>query len=151
MHAASTPLSFGTLVVFTDGTDRAQRVTRDQLYKELDTTDVDVMVIGVGAEVDGGELRAIGRRGAILSKDRAQIATSFERAAARVEAFSKRYYLLGYCSPARAGEHIVRIETTVNGKTGWQEYKFDARGFGPTCDPMRPPAFSVKRPQPHKA
>ena len=63
-------------VVFTDGTDHAHRVTRDQLDKELDATDVDVMVIGVGAEIDASELRAIGRRGAILSKDRTQIATS---------------------------------------------------------------------------
>jgi hypothetical protein len=85
-----------------------------------------------------------------LSKDRTQIATSFEKAAARIEAFSKRYYLLGYCSPARAGEHVVRIETTVDGKTGWQEYKFDARGFGPNCDPTRPPAFSLKRAVPRK-
>jgi hypothetical protein len=30
------------------------------------------MVIGVGAEIDSGELRAIGRNGAILNKDRAK-------------------------------------------------------------------------------
>ncbi len=150
MRSSSTPLTFGTLVVFTDGTDRAQRVTRDQLHRQLDVDDLDILVIGVGAEIDDGELRSIGRNGAIVSKDRAKIATSFEKAAARVEAFSKRYYLLGYCSPARAGEHVVRIETSVDGKTGYQEYKFDARGFGPNCDPNRPPAFNVKRPQPRK-
>src|SRR5262245_43876963 len=78
MHGSSTPLTFGTLVIFTDGTGRAQRVTREQLHKELDATDIDIMVIGVGAEIDAGELRAIGRHGAIVSKDRAQIARSFE-------------------------------------------------------------------------
>jgi hypothetical protein len=150
MRSSSTPLTFGTLVVFTDGTDRAQRVTRDQLHKELQTNDLDIMVIGVGAEIDASELRSIGRSGAIVSKDRAQIATSFEKAAARVEAFSKRYYLLGYCSPARAGEHVVRVETSVHGHSGYQEYKFDAKGFGPNCDPTRAPSFNVRRPQPRK-
>jgi uncharacterized protein YegL len=147
MRSSSTPLMFGTLVVFTDGTDRAQRVTRDQLYKELERSEVDMIAIGVGAEIDGGELRSIGRDGTIATKDRAQIASSFEKAAARIEAFSKRYYLLGYCSPARAGEHVVRVEANVNGKSGAQEYKFNARGFGPNCDPTRPPSFNIKRPQ----
>ena len=143
MAASSTPLTFGTLVVFTDGSDRAQRVSRDQLHKELDANDLDILVIGVGAEVDAGELRSIGRSGAILNKDRAKIAASFEQAAARIEGFSKRYYLLGYCSPARAGKHVVRIATG----NGSLEYPFDATGFGPDCDPNQQPAFSLKRPK----
>lgn len=147
MRSSSAPLTFGTLVVFTDGTDRAQRVPRDKLHETLDNLEIDIITIGVGAEIDGDELESIGRNGAIVSKDRAQIASSFEAAAARVEAFSKRYYLLGYCSPARAGEHVVRIETTANGKTGYADYKFNANGFGPNCDPSRPPAFNIRRPR----
>ena len=143
MAASPTPLTFGTLVVFTDGSDRAQRVSRDQLHKELDANDLDILVIGVGAEVDAGELRSIGRSGAILNKDRAKIAASFDQAAARIEGFSKRYYLLGYCSPARAGKHVVRIATG----NGSLEYPFDATGFGPDCDPNQQPAFSLKRPK----
>jgi len=147
MSSSSTPLTFGTLVVFTDGTDRAGRVPRDQLYEQLDHAGVDILTIGVGAEIDGGELRSIGKNGSIVNKDRAQISASFEAAAARVEAMSNRYYLLGYCSPARAGKHTVRIETNANGKTGSLEYEFDAKGFGPNCDPNRPPSFNVKRPK----
>jgi hypothetical protein len=143
IHAATTPLAFGTLVVFTDGSDRAGRVTRDQLDKELDANDLDILVIGVGAEIDADELRRIGRSGAILNKNRAQIATSFDQAAARIEGLSKRYYLLGYCSPARAGKHVVRIESGG----GSLEYPFDAANFGPQCDPNQPPAFNVKRPK----
>ncbi len=146
--AAQTPLAFGTLVIFTDGSDRAARVTRDQLRKELEKNDLDILVIGVGAEIDGGELRSIGRNGAILTKDRAQIASAFEQAAARIEGFSKRYYLLGYCSPARAGTHVVRIATTAAGGSGSLEYKFDARGFGPNCDPNQPPSFDIHHPKP---
>jgi hypothetical protein len=147
MATSGTPLTFGTLVVFTDGTDRAGRVPRDKLYDTLDKTNIDVMVIGVGSEIDSGELRAIGRNGAILNKDRKQVASSFEAAAARVEAFTKRYYLLGYCSPARAGKHVVRIETAARGQSGALEYEFDAKGFGPNCDPNRPPSFNTRRPR----
>ncbi|HEY5927549.1 MAG TPA: VWA domain-containing protein [Kofleriaceae bacterium] len=148
MRGSSTPLSFGTLVVFTDGTDRAARVPRDKLHDELDKREADIMVIGVGAEIDGGELRAIGRNGAIVSKDRAQISQSFDQMAARIEAMSKRYYLLGYCSPARAGTHVVRVETTVDGATGAVEHEFKADGFTPNCDPNRQPNFDIRRPKP---
>lgn len=147
MSASPTPITFGTLVVFTDGTDRAGRVPRDKLHEQLQDTEFDIIVMGVGAEIDAGELRAIGRDGAIVAKDRTQIAASFQKAAARVEAASKRYYLLGYCSPARAGEHVLRIEARAGGRTGSYEHKFDARGFGPNCDPTRPPAFNIKRPR----
>jgi uncharacterized protein YegL len=147
MAASPTALTFGTLVVFTDGTDRAQRVTRDKLEETLDQAKIDVIVVGVGAEIDESQLHAIGRNGAILSKDRAQIAASFSAAAARVEAFSKRYYLLGYCSPARAGKHVLRIETSANGASGYYEHSFDANGFGPNCDPTRAPSFNLKRPK----
>jgi hypothetical protein len=145
--ASPTPLTFGTLVVFTDGTDRAHRVPRERLHEELALVDFDVLVVGAGAEIDGRELRLIGRDGAILSSDRTQIAALFDRAAARVEAQSRRYYLLGYCSPSRAGEHDVTIEAVVGGKRGELVYRFDARGFGPDCDPTRPPRFDVKRPR----
>jgi len=147
MRSSSLPLTFGTLVVFTDGTDRAHRVPKTKLHEELALAEVDVMVIGVGNELDEAELRIIGKDGAILTKDRAQIASAFEQAAARVEAFSRRYYLLGYCSPARAGAHEVRIETIVDGDAGALGYQFNAAGFGPECDPTRKPSFNLKRPK----
>jgi hypothetical protein len=145
MRSSPLPLTFGTLVVFTDGTDRAHRVPRERVHEELALAEMDVMVIGVGNEIDEGELRSIGKDGAILSKDRAQIAQAFEQMAARVEAHSKRYYLLGYCSPARAGDHEVTIETAHGGNRGALAYRFSAASFGPDCDPTRKPSFSLRR------
>jgi len=148
MAGSPTPLTFGSLVVFTDGTDRAQRVKREQLHRELQAaTGISILAIGVGAEIDQKELGAIGRDGFIYSADRAQIASVFDQAAARIEAYSRRYYLLGYCSPARAGEHDLRIEASAEGRSGSLQYRFRADGFGPDCDPKRPPAFNVKRPR----
>ena len=60
---------------------------------------------------------------------------------------SKRYYLLGYCSPARAGDHQVRIEANYDGKSGSLTYDFNAKGFKPNCNPEKKPRFNIRRPR----
>lgn len=142
------PLRFGTLVVFTDGTDQAHRVSNNDVHATLDRVDFETFVIGVGAEIDEKELRAIGRSGSDLSRDPGSLGPSFDRVAARIEGFSKRYYLLSYCSPARAGTHDLRIEPfTSEGAWGALTYQFKADGFGPNCDPNRKPAFDIRKPR----
>ena len=68
--------------------------------------------------------------------------------AAKIEAHTKRFYLLSYCTPARKGEHLVRIEATRKDpkETGLLEYRFIADGFGPPpdCDHNTPPTFDMK-------
>jgi hypothetical protein len=148
LEKATVPLRFGTLVIFTDGTDQAHRVSHEALMSALDAVNFQVFVIGVGAEVDESELRAIGRSGAALSKNPGEVATSFDQITARVEGYSKRFYLLSYCSPSRAGEHELRVEPfTPDGKKGSVTYRFNAEGFGPQCDPNRKPAFDVRHPR----
>ncbi|MEW5742549.1 MAG: VWA domain-containing protein [Myxococcota bacterium] len=147
LEKSPVPLRFGTLVVFTDGTDHANRATRDQARQAIDSVDFDTFMIGVGAEIDEDGLRALSRSGAALSKDPSTVGAQFERIAERIEGFSKRFYLLSYCSPARAGRHRLTIEPfTPSGATGKLEHEFDATGFGPECDPNRKPAFDVRRP-----
>ncbi len=142
------PLRFGTLVIFTDGTDHAHRLTHEQLMSALDDVTFDIFVIGVGAEIDENELKAIGRNGSALSRDPTAVGRSFDEIAARIEGYSKRFYLLSYCSPARAGEHELRVEPFLaDGKSGALEYTFNAAGFGPNCDPNRKPNFDVLKPR----
>ncbi|HUB10134.1 MAG TPA: VWA domain-containing protein [Myxococcales bacterium] len=139
-------LALGTLVVFTDGTDHAARVTHDALMDALDKTDVSVLVIGVGSEIDENELSAIGRDGTSLSKDPGATERAFGDIATRIDGYAKSFYLLSYCSPARAGEHELTIEpVTADGKSGSLTYRFSAAGFGPDCDPTRKPSFDVHR------
>lgn len=147
MEHASVPLRFGTLVVFTDGTDRAHRVSNDDLHKALEGTDLDVFAIAVGDEIDESEIRRVGRSGSFTSKKREDIARGFDEIAARIEGYSKRYYLLSYCSPSRAGKHDVEVEANKDGKSGRLRYQFDASGFAPNCDPNTKPAFNVHRPR----
>lgn len=148
LEKSPTPLRFGTLVVFTDGTDHAHRATRTEARRAIDSVDFDVFLIGVGAEIDEDGLRALSKSGAALSKDPATVGAQFDAIASRIEGYSKRFYLLSYCSPSRAGQHRLTVEPfTPDGLSGRVEALFDATGFGPECDPNRKPAFDVHRPR----
>lgn len=144
-------LKFGTLVVFSDGTDRAARITREQMRQELakeDYVHFEVFAVGVGAEISKGELEDIGRDGTELVSDRAKVKESFEKIAERIESHMKRFYLLSYCTPSRNGVHTVRIEVETKESTrgsGSLEYQFDATAFGPPpdCNPERAPNFRL--------
>ena len=136
-------------MVFTDGTDRARRVLRPDLDKALEEAqnkDTSLYVIGVGKEIDSGELRNIGRTASFLSTDPAALAKAFETIASRVEAYTKSFYLMSYCSPARAQEHDLKVETGSGLSKGDLSYHFDATGFGPNCDSNRMPKFDIHRP-----
>jgi len=149
MSQSPVPLRFGTLVVFTDGTDHAARVSRDALHTALDDVDVEIYAIAVGSEVNDQEIRAIGRNGTFTSKNPEDIRRGFDEIGARIEGYSRRYYLLSYCSPARAGQHNVEIEAVKGSTHGRLGYDFKADGFGPNCDPNQKPAFNVRRPRMH--
>jgi hypothetical protein len=147
MEHAPVPLRFGTLVVFTDGTDRAHRAGPDDVQRALDGAGFETYVIGVGQEVDKRQLSRIGRSGTFASQNRGDVQKGFDEIGARIEASSKRYYLLSYCSPSRAGEHEVEIEAVAHGTAGRMRYRFNAAGFGPNCDPNQRPAFDVRHPR----
>jgi hypothetical protein len=146
------PLKFGTLVLFTDGTDRAARVTREAMKEEIGDkkyADYEMLAIGVGAEIEKAHLEDIGRDGTELASDQAKVKDAFDRTAAKIEAHTKRFYLLSYCTPARKGDHEVKIvaKTKDPEGSGALEYRFNANGFGPPpdCDPKTPPAFDMKK------
>jgi hypothetical protein len=146
------PLRFGTLVVFTDGTDRAARVSQADMLSAVSESKYSVFAIGLGAEIDEEELDGIGRDGTAMATDKGAVVEAFDAVAERVEKKTRSYYLLSYCSPARAQEHVVRIEavtTTTNKKGKEKEARgdlttgFDATGFEPDCDPNTPPDFDI--------
>jgi hypothetical protein len=148
---ATQPLKFGTLVVFTDGTDRAGRVKEDEMEQHIREKPFDVFAIGLGAEMKPEQLQRIGKSGTAMAADKNAIVKAFDDVGARVEARTKSYYLLSYCSPSRAGKHQVRIEAVyqdAQGKsqeTGSLRSDFDATGFAPGCDPNTPPSFDVTK------
>jgi len=151
------PLKFGTLVVFTDGTDRASRVSRSEMKDEIgkdDYREYQLFAIGVGAEIEKSNLGDIGREGTELAQDQSKVKEVFDKVASKIEQQTKRFYLLSYCTPARKGEHEVTVQANrPNPKTsGTVDYKFNADGFGPPpdCDPKTPPTFDLKAVDPSK-
>ena len=144
------PLKFGTLVVFSDGTDRAARVSRREMLDEIAKPDYDrfeIFAVGLGAEMEQYSLAEVGRDGTELAHDKAKVQEAFTKVAERIESHMKRFYLLSYCTPARKGEHRVRIMVSKpEVGTGDLEYTFNADGFGPppACDPERKPTFDLK-------
>jgi hypothetical protein len=149
MEHAPVPLRFGTLVVFTDGTDRAHRASAEDVDRTLDAAGpmFETYVIGAGQEVDAKQLSRIGRSGTFASQNRADVQHGFDEISARIESASKKFYLLSYCSPSRAGEHEVEVEANAAGTSGRLAYRFNASGFGPNCDPNTRPPFDMKHPR----
>lgn len=139
------PLRFATLVIFTDGTDRAHRVTPQKMYETLQASSVNVFVIGLGGEISEQQLARLGRDGFIRATDQDKITAAFDQVARGIESAGKKFYLLSYCSPSRAGQHRLRVDVRYQGKTGSLSHEFNAKGFGPKCDPNQKPRFSLRR------
>lgn len=147
------PLKFGTLAVFSDGADRAARVSRDEMRDAIAKPEYehyDLFAIGIGekAELEQAQLKDIGRNGTEEGSDRSKVKDAFDHIAGRIEAHTKRFYLLSYCTPSRKGEHSVRIDvnTPKVPHKGSLDYQFTADGFGPppSCNPERPPTFDLE-------
>jgi VWFA-related protein len=143
LDQAKVPLRFGTLVVFTDGTDRAARVTYQEMLDAIEASDYSMFAIGVGNEIDDTTLSRIGKTGYIRVDNSAELSDGFKQIGDRIVRHTRRYYLLSYCSPARAGKHKVTVEAVSKGQRGELSYDFDAHGFGPGCDATKPPPFDT--------
>jgi hypothetical protein len=143
MRTSDVPVRFGTLVVFTDGTDRANRVPLQEMVDAVEASPNQVYAIGVGNEIDDSTLSRVGKTGYIRVEDSSASAAAFNEIGERIVRFTKRYYLLSYCTPARAGKHKVTVEAVHDGDKGKLDYAFDADGFEPGCDPNKPPPFDT--------
>jgi len=113
LSGAEHPMRFGTLVVFTDGTDRANRVPRDDMRKAVKDSPHQIFGIGLGTEIQESEIKDIGKSGTAMAGDKTKVVQAFDAIGQKIEAATKSYYLLSYCSPSRAGKHEVRIEAFV--------------------------------------
>ncbi|HWP05025.1 MAG TPA: vWA domain-containing protein [Polyangiaceae bacterium] len=141
------PVELATLVVFAGGPDLAGRTSDDKLYEALEQTKHDVIGIGVGEDVP---YLSFARGGVIHSQNADTLPIAFEEAGARVAATHAKYYLVAYCSPARAGKRSVRLEVVHENKDGDErsgstDLEIDATGFGPGCSSETTPRFERPR------
>jgi hypothetical protein len=138
-EASEAPLRFGTLVVFTDGTDRAHRATRGQALRAVSSADIGMFTIGLGGEVDRDELQELGVDGYVHAEAGDTVVQAFEQIAGHIQLMASAYYLLSYCSPSRAGTHRLEIEAVHGDQRGRASFRFDATDFDSGCDPNTPP------------
>lgn len=129
----------GALVVFTDGSDQAARVSTFEMLERANRSTVRRFTVGLGGEVDDATLKALGRDGSWPVTKSSGLTEAFETVASRVTARANRFYLLEYCSPKRSGEHSVKVvaRTVASDGTalvGGLSRAFDATGFSSGCE-----------------
>lgn len=138
-------LSFATLVVFTDGSDLASRVSKAELKEEIkkatkyakkDDKYIHIFAVGLGDKINRSTLRMIGKEDHFPTNQEQELTSKFAKVANLIEKSSQRYYLFSYCSPARNGEHKLTVKVNDGGlRRGRTSYTFNADGFTPNCDP----------------
>ncbi len=122
----------GTLVVFTDGTDQAGLIEDATAADAVSLAPHHVYSIGLGAEIDPDHLQTLGTAGSVFPNGTTEVADAFNQVGEEIVLDSQRYYVIGYCSPKRSGDHALRLE--VNGLDGTMSGIFNADEFGPGCD-----------------
>jgi hypothetical protein len=145
------PVKLGTLVVFSRGPDLAGRVTSDAVSDALQATKNDVIGVVIGP--DSHQLDFL-PGGVVHAQDGDTLPIAFEEAGSRVVSAHRKYYLVAYCSPARAGGRRVRLEVSYedaegNEKGGDTTYELDATGFTAGCNPETPPRFEHPKSEGH--
>jgi hypothetical protein len=152
-RSSGKPVKLGTLVVFSRGPDLAGRVSGDDLFQALDQTRSDVIGVVIGPDATQRDFLP---GGVVHSQDGDSLPIAFEEAGSKVSAAHRKYYLVAYCSPARAGQRRVRVEVSYtdlegNEKSGDTTYELDATGFGAGCNPDARPRFEHPKPKPESS
>ena len=125
----------GSVVVFTDGADRADLVSFADAERVVSATQHAVFTVGLQTpDLDQPTLDRLGRSGTIRAGDPGQLSKAFSEAAEAVLAQGRNLYVLKYCSSKRANEHTVELVVTDDdGRQGSAVYAFDATGFADGC------------------
>jgi len=122
----------GSLVVFTDGTDQAHIVDDPSLIQAVQESKHKVYSIGLGGETDEEHLLALGKTGSVFPEKSEEVVGAFNQIGEQILLASQRFYVIGYCSPKRNGEHTLSLQ--VGDHVGALQAVFDAEEFGPGCD-----------------
>jgi hypothetical protein len=126
------------MVLMTDGSDEAARVSAATAQGKVNGSQVHVFTVGLAGEVDSQALRSFGKDGYVSAQNASQLGQAFTDIANRIVALSSRFYLLEYCSPKRNGSHQLTLNAAWTGpdKKTWNgslSKTFDATGFQSGC------------------
>lgn len=127
-----------SVVLFTDGRDRANRYLKQDAYNAVATSpnDISWFTLGVGNEINVTDLQTIGRNGFFQAANVTQLTAVFKQIALVVNNEANSYYLFEYCSPIRNGANntlVIEAFDVKSNESGYLELKFDASGFTSGC------------------
>lgn len=152
LGAIRKPIRIGSLVLVTRGPDLAGRVKDDELENGLDDAEFNVYSLVIGKDEKASEALAerLGKDGHETTHRFEDLDTVLGNVANLLERDYNRYYLVSYCSPARAGSRTLLLQVKHQDAVGEEqvgstEVEFSATGFGSGCDSARPPSFSYSR------
>ena len=123
----------GMFIIFTDGTDRAQRQTEAEALAAVMRTPSSVITVGAGAEIDKGVLGKLGRDGYYEAKSYKELSDAFVEVAGQVRDSAASHYTLYFCSDRRnAADHSLTIKVKPAG-AGELSTRFNSAGFKGGC------------------
>jgi uncharacterized protein YegL len=129
--------SAASVVLFTDGEDRADRYLKENAYAAVAGSPKEItwFSLGVGNEINATDLTKIGRNGFFQAASIAQMTAAFQQIASVVNSEANSYYFFEYCSPIRNGSKNGLIIEAFEGKeVGYLKTEFDATGFTGGCE-----------------
>lgn len=126
----------GSLVIFTDGKDRAARVDGSKALKSVLESGLNVYAIGLKGEIDEAVLGQFGKDGFFRVDFIQSLVDKFKEAASVISDDANSRYKLEYCSPRRKGKHQLKIKVTSKAdytSFGSITVAFSADGFAGGC------------------
>lgn len=139
----------GILTLFTDGAHRAGSggayPTLGEAERAVDKSLANVITIGLGSEIDVDVLMDLGKNGYVHAGKADDLGRTFDEAADKLQDLADSYYTLSYCSPARAGNHTLRVEVADGDREGHLTYRFDADDFSGGCSTSEGAAARSRR------
>lgn len=146
---SSAPLGLGSLLVIARGPDLAGRTTREGLLDSVHTSPHRVLALTAGF-TDPDAASELGPDGHESVARIENMEAELAELGRVLEQDYNRYYLLSYCSPARAGKRSLLVRVRHHDDEGKpieaQTYtEFSAEGFTGKCDPQAAPRFPKER------
>ncbi len=150
LAASHANIGLGTMLVIARGPDLAGRVTREDLLDKINTANHRVLALTTGNWSDEEEPDELGPDGHAKAARFENLEQPLAELARNLENDYGRYYLISYCSPARAGSRSLLVRVHHAGNDGKpkeaQAYsEFNADGFTGRCNPRAVPRFHKPR------
>ena len=129
-------VSVASLVVFTDGTDRAGRETHQAAVSAVNSSPHDVFLVGLVGEQPEAieELTDLAPSGFFRAGDADALTQSFAELSASLIAEVNKYYRLSYCSPLRAPRTTLKLEVVMEDGKDTISVTYPTKDFGPDCE-----------------